>query len=115
MSPSRQRGFGRLPGQDRRTIRAVRRAIRDGGTNDPRVNALARQVVRSTPRWRWPRYFYALMLAIALARLAFTARMLIEVALQVAFVALFVGLLVSIEVHNRRLANYRGLPASPSR
>ncbi|MCO8271341.1 hypothetical protein M1L60_12125 [Actinoplanes sp. TRM 88003] len=102
-------GFGQLPGEDRETRRAVRRAIRDGHTDDARIDQLARRILRSTPRVHWAPYFFATMLVLSIAVLigvAFTGG---KVALPASQILLWAALIALDAVNKRRAANYRGL------
>jgi MFS family permease len=51
-------------GADRATRAAVRRALRDGRTADPRIDVLARDLAQRTLRNRWARWGYAVAAAL---------------------------------------------------
>ncbi|MFI5931786.1 hypothetical protein [Actinoplanes sp. NPDC051494] len=95
-----------LRGQGRETNRAVRRAIRAGGTDDPEIDRLAREVIRLTPRLRWGKYFYAGMLVLSLGLLVIDHDSTGDIVRHAGTSVLWVGLIVLTVVHERRLDNY---------
>ncbi len=102
-------GFGQLRGLSPETRRAVRRAIRDGGTDDAEVDHLARQTIRLTPRIRWAKYFFGAMLAQSIVQLAVGPHTAGEMVLRSAQAGLWTSLAVLSIVNQRRLDGYRGL------
>lgn len=56
-------------GADRETQRAVARALRDGGTTDPRVDALARDAAERSKGRAWLIWLYGLLTAVFTALL----------------------------------------------
>ena len=102
-------GLGWLKGESRETRRAVRRAIRDGGTDDPGIDRLARRVIRSAPRVGWAKYFFGVMLVMSVYLLVRRSDETLEVVQRVLQSALWTGLIVLIVVNERRLNAYRGL------
>lgn len=106
-------GIGRLGGESPETRRAVRRAIRDGGTDDAGIDLLARRAIQATPSVRWAKYFFGVMLALSIARLIFGSHQVSQIALQVSQAALWTGLIVLSIVNQRRSDSYRGLTDDP--
>ncbi|WP_203834272.1 hypothetical protein [Winogradskya humida] len=106
-------GFGLLRGESVETRRAVRRAIRDGETDDARVDELARQTFRMIPRLRWARYFFAGMFVLSIILLAVGDHTAGDTVLRVSQALLWAGLIVLDGVNRRRRDNYRGLRPTP--
>ena len=106
-------GLRRMQGESRDTRRAVRRAIRDGHTDDLRIDQLAREVIRLTPRIRWAKYFFGSMLALSIALLFSSLNEPIQVIRHVSESALWIGFIVLNIVNERRLDGYRGLVHRP--
>jgi hypothetical protein len=102
-------GLGLLRGESAETRRAVRRAIRDGETDDARVDQLARRVLQVTSRRRWGRYLFATMLALSILLLAVGPHTVTDIAVRASHVLLWSGLIVLNVVNQRRSDNYRGL------
>jgi hypothetical protein len=102
-------GIGLLRGESTKTRRAVRRAIRDGDTDDARVDQLARRTLQATSRARWGRYLFATMLALSILLLAVGSHTVTDIALRASQVLLWSGLIVLNVVNQRRFDNYRGL------
>jgi hypothetical protein len=107
-------GLRPLRGQSAETRRAVRRAIRDGHTDDAEVDRLARQALRGTPRLRGARYFFAVMMALSIVLLAIGPYRATIVALRGSETLLWAVFIALNVVNQRRYDNYRGL-AEPDR
>lgn len=103
-------GLRPMLNEDRETRRAVRRAIRVGHTDDPGIDRLARQVIRATPRHRWAKYFFGLMLILAIGLLVTSLDDIGQIIRHASQAALWVGFIVLNMVNERRLDGYRGLP-----
>ena len=106
-------GFMRLRGESPETRRAVRRAIRNGETDDARVDQLARRAIRATPGVRWARYFFAAMVVFSIVRLVTGSHQISQIAVQLSYAALWTGLIVLNIVNQRRFDRYRGLNDKP--
>jgi hypothetical protein len=103
-------GFGQLRGESRETRRAVRRAILDGGTDDPDVDRLARRALGRAPNGRGMLYLFGTLLVIALLLLLFVGPYTPgRIALRCCQVLLWSGAIALNLVNRRRLLNYRGL------
>ena len=102
-------GIGLSRGESAETRRAVRRAIRDGETDDARVDQLARRALQVTSRPRWARYLFATMLALSIFLLAVGSHRVTDIAVRASQVLLWSGLILLNVVNQRRLDNYRGL------
>ncbi|GIF38635.1 hypothetical protein [Actinoplanes xinjiangensis] len=102
-------GIGLLRGGNAETRRAVRRAIREGETEDPGVDRLARAALQAMVPPRWARYLFATMLALAVLLLATGSHTVTDIAVRTSQVLLWSGLLVLNVVNQRRFDNYRGL------
>jgi hypothetical protein len=103
------RGFGRLRGESPETRRAVWRAIRDGETDDARVDRLARQVIRATPRVRWAKAFFGMMVALSIVQLVVGPHTTGEIILHLAQAGIWASLTAVSIVNQRRYDSYRGL------
>ena len=106
-------GLKRMRGESRETRRAVRRAIRDGHTDNPRIDELAREVIRSSPRLRWAKYFFGLMLMLSVGLLMTDLVEMSQVVRHGLESTLWIGLIVLSIINERRLNGYRGLTRSP--
>jgi hypothetical protein len=102
-----------LRGESRETQRAVRRAIREGCTDDPRVDLLARKTIGSLPRLRWAKYFFAALLVLSAALLIEHIHETGQVILRSAECALWIGAIALSIVNQRRHDGYRGLTGRP--
>jgi len=97
-----------LRGADRETRHAVRRAIRTGEADDPRIAALTREVALSWPRVRWAPWGFGLLLAfeVFLVVVHIVDRDA-DGWLNVAVIAYLVFLWVVYQRHQRRLDRFR--------
>jgi hypothetical protein len=101
--------FGLLRSESAETRRAVRQAMRDGETDDPHVDHLARRVLRAASRQRWARYFFGGMLALSVLLLAVGPYSVSNILLRSAQILLWSGLIALNVINQRRHDNYRGL------
>jgi hypothetical protein len=102
-------GFGQLRGESAETRREVRRAIREGGTDDPRIDQLARRALRATSKVRRARYFFMALLAFSILLLIVGPDTPAQILLRSSHVALWTSAIGLSVVNQRRLDNYRGL------
>ncbi|WP_189077485.1 hypothetical protein [Mangrovihabitans endophyticus] len=99
----------RLHGEDPQTRRAVQQAIRDGGTDDPRIDRLARRSLRSPAGTRWVLYLLGAMMLLSVVLTAvgpYTAEKIVLHLSQIALWATFIAMNLLIR---RRRNEYRGL------
>ncbi|MET0425347.1 MAG: hypothetical protein ABW046_15795 [Actinoplanes sp.] len=102
-------GFRQMRGESAETRRAVRRAILDGGTDDPEIDRLARRAFRGMSTERWAQYLFRTLLALSVLLLVIGPHTATRIALQLAHILLWTGAIVLNRVNRRRLDNYRGL------
>lgn len=107
-------GLGQLRNESPETRRAVRRAIRDGATDDARIDRLTRQVIRATPSVRWTKYLFGILVVLPLGRLVFGSPTTSDVILLLSQAALWTLAIVVTIVNERRVDRYRGLIDKPS-
>lgn len=98
-----------VAGADTATRRAVRQALRDGQTDNSRVDLLARDLIAHTPRQAWVPYLLAGLALLSLVWLLLGGWELEDVIPAVVTIPIYVVLAVSYQRHHRRLRGYRGL------
>lgn len=106
-------GLRSLRDESPETRRAVRRAIRDGRTDDARVDQLARWTIQKTPRVRWAKFLFGGLLVLSILQLIFSSHTAGQIVLHSAQAALWTVMIVLGIVNQRRLDGYRGLDGTP--
>ncbi|MFK3981850.1 hypothetical protein ACI2K4_15925 [Micromonospora sp. NPDC050397] len=98
-----------VTGADSATRRAVRQALRDGQTDNPRVDLLARDLIEHTPRHAWVPYLLGGLALLSLVRLLLGDWEAEDIVPGVVTIPIYVVLAVAYQRHHRRLRGYRGL------